>query len=117
VAEATAFCRAATWTWAVTMTDAAHWYVAVARVADPRVDALLNLIKTFGEKRRYNRRSYRFVVIDGWHHWITFPVINRRPEAVGGWDGAPLRDPALWVRDEHRRNLPGSIHADEVVNG
>jgi hypothetical protein len=115
LAEALAFARDSTWQWASTMTHMPHWYVVIPRSTDRRIEALADLIKLSQSRRRYNRRSYKFVVIDGFHTWITWPAINKRPEAVGGWDGAPLRDPALWLADEHRCDLPGSLHADEVV--
>ena len=110
VADATAFMRDATWTYAKTMPDNPHWYIVETKLDDPRLDALKELLRHHSHLRRWHGHAYRALDLDGWSIWDLWPVINRKPIEVAGWDGDPT-PPSNWLADEFRRDLEG----DEIV--
>ena len=107
VAEATEFMRDATWTYAKTMPDNPHWYVVETKLDDPRVGALKELLRHHSHLRRWHGHAYRALDLDGWSIWDLWPVINRKPIEVAGWDGDPA-PPTNWLADEFRRDLAGN---------
>ena len=88
------------------MADNPHWYVVVTNEDDNRIESLLTLLNRYSVVRRWKRQPYRMVSIDGWDFWDIPPVINTKPSAMGGWDGAPP-PPEGWLLAEWHRNLRG----------
>jgi hypothetical protein len=105
-AEALAYVRATTWTYARTMADRPHWYVIVPKEQNHRIEALLTLMHRHGTIRRWHRTPYVTVDLGGWQFWKIDQVVNKKPSHAGVWDGDP-EPPASWLPDEYRRDLRG----------
>jgi len=84
-----AFVEAAEWTFAKTMPRIPHWYTVRGRTAPPDEQWFtwaVAYLQEVGEPRRFGRRVFRYVILDGWRYWtMGYPprettIINRAVE-------------------------------------
>jgi hypothetical protein len=77
---------------AKTMAENPHWYCvrqpAHARGRGRGHEALFTLIRDHHYIRRWHRRAFRTIQMDGFAYWIIEDgtVINRKPAEAAGWD-------------------------------
>lgn len=102
VAEARAFVADAPWK---TSRDESHSYTMWVRLRGPHPELvtgynrLVSLIEHYGYWRRWFRREYRSVDLDGWSLWLmgnapgemSHGIVNRKPAATSGF-GEPHTD-------------------------
>jgi hypothetical protein len=78
-----------TWTFGKTTPENPHWYVVCPKEDGPERDgyyALAELIKTYGEYRRWHGSKWRTYQLDDHWYWHMWPIINRKPSAEAGWE-------------------------------
>lgn len=104
--RARAYIATASWRYAKTMNAIPHWYamrrVAIARRQQPGHEALFELCRDWGYARRWYRRKFGSVDLDGWTIWHlgTGDFLNTCPIGVP-FEPAPHchvhRDETMWL--------------------
>lgn len=70
IEDARGFIRQQQWTFAKTMPEAPHCYVVRQKVAnDADFDRFVRLIRREGDERRFGKRPFTYLTIDGFDYW------------------------------------------------